>query len=162
MIIQVNLISLCAKYSNLLLCTKITSSWWLDLHIRWFIVWMQTLLAVTKVAWVNLPPFTWGHGLALFPPPGCLVFYPAPRCHSLSFLAHMAPACFLQPSWLYKTKASSGGMRPAMEKNKPKSCCVCHLSWQEQDVNFCKGSCSKSLSLKAWQRQRGPQRLHGV
>lgn len=101
--------------------------------------------------------------LALFPPPGCLVFYPTPRCHSLLPGSPSAPCFAFAALLIIQTKASSGGMRPAMEKNKPKeSCCVCHLlSWQEQDVNFCKGSCSKKSVPQAWQEQRGPQRLHG-
>ena len=37
---------------------KINYSWCLDLHIRWFIMCTQTILAIPKVAWVNLLPLT--------------------------------------------------------------------------------------------------------
>lgn len=142
---------------------KITSSWWLDLHIRWFIVWMQTLLAVTEVAWVNLPPFTQGHaGWPCFHHLAVWCFIRLPGA-TLSFLAHLQlPALLLQPSWLYKQRPPQEACVLPWRKTNPRRAAVCHLlSWQEQDVNFCKCSCSKKSVPQAWQEQRGPQRLQG-
>lgn len=81
---------------------------------------------------------------------------------SSSWLTFSSLLCFAA-LLIIQTKPSSEGMRPAREKNKPKeSCCACHLlSWQEQDVNFCKGSCSKKSVPQAWQERRGQQRLNG-
>ena len=124
---------------------------------------MQTLLAVPRVAWVNLPPFTWGHA-------GWPCFYHlAVPCFillsgaTLFFLAHLQlPALLCSPPD-YTNKALLGRHASCQGENKPKeSCCACHLlSWQEQDVNFCKGSCSKKSVPQAWQERRGQQRLNG-
>lgn len=154
------------KILKFVLMLRINYSWYLDLHIRWFIMCMQTILAVPKVAWVNLLSLTWVnaaswpcfHHLAFW----CFVLLPGA---TVFFLTHLYLLAFAFESyWLHKQMPAQGAHVPAMEKNKPKeNCWACHLlSWQEQDINFCKGSCSKKPVPQAWQEPRGNKGFMGI
>lgn len=100
--------------------------------------------------------------LAPFPPPGCLVFYPAPRCHSLLFLAHLQlPALLCSPPD-YTNKGLLRRHGSCHGENKPKeSCWVCVTCFLGRSRMLISAkAAARSLSLSAFGRSReGPQRL---
>lgn len=110
MILHVNLITH-FKMLKFVLMLRINYSWYLDLHIRWFIMCTQTILAVPKVAWVNLLPLTWVnaaswpcfHHLAFW----CFVLLPGA---TFFFLTHLYLLAFAFAVLLIaQTNACSGG-----------------------------------------------------
>ena len=144
---------------------KITSSWWLDLHIRWFIVWMQTLLAVTEVAWVDLPPFTRGHaGWPCFHHLAVWCFIRLPGA-TLSFLAHLQlPALLLQPSWLYKQRPPQEACVLPWRKTNPRRAAVCVTCFlgRSRMLISANAAAARSLSLRLGRSREGHRGFRGV
>lgn len=137
---------------------KITYSWWLDLHVRGFTVCIQTLLAVPRVAWRNLLPFTWGnagwlcfHHLAVW----CFIWLPGA---AVSFLTHLRLLIFAFAVLLIiQTNAHSAGhMFLPWKKANPRraaECVTCFLGRRKMLI-FAKAAAARSLSLRLG-RSRG-------
>ena len=137
---------------------KITYSWWLDLHVRWFIACTQTLLAAPRVAWVNLLPFPWGkagwlcfHHLAVW----CFIRLPGA---TLSFLTHLRLLTFAFAVLLIiQTNAySAGHMFLPWKKANPRRAAervTCFLGRSKMLI-FAKAAAARSLSLRLG-RSRG-------
>lgn len=146
------------KPLKFVLTHKINYSWWLDFYIRWVITYMQTIFAVPRVAWVNLLLLT--RVIASWPG----FHHLAAWCSIPSWLTFISLPLLSQSYWLHKQMPTQGARVPATEKNRAKeNCRACHLlSWQEQDIHFCKDSCSEEPVPQAWQKQRGNKGFMGI
>lgn len=143
---------------------KINYSWYLDLHLRWFLVCTQTILAVPKVAWVNLVINLDECQLALFPWLGFLVFSSAPQGATSSFLTHHYLLAFALVSLLTAQKnAYSGATCPLLQRKtnqrRTAELVTCFLDRSKTFI-FAKAAVSRTQTLRL-SRNREKPRLHG-
>lgn len=130
---------------------KINYSWWLDLYIRWVIVYMQTIFTILRVAWVNLLSLTWVnaswpcfHHLAFW----CFLRLPGA---TFSFLTHLPLLAFAFAVLLItQTNACSGGgtcsCHGKTNQRRAAELVTCFLG-RSKTLIFAKAAAARSLSL---------------
>lgn len=146
------------KIAKFVLMHKINYSWWLDLYIRWFIMHMQTIFTVPRVAWVNLLSLTWvnASGPCFYP----LAFW----CHILlpgatfSFLTHLHLLVFAFAVLLMSQTNADSGEHMFLPWRKPDQrraaeLVTCFLG-RSKTLIFAKAAAARSLSLRLG-RSRG-------
>lgn len=142
---------------------KINYSWYLDLHIRWFIMCTQTTLAVPKVAWINLLPLTWVNAVGLVSITWVFaVLFCSLVPLSPSWLTFISLSLLLQSYWLHKQCLFRGHVLLLWRKTNLRTAelVTCFLGWSKMLI-FAKAAVARSLSLRLGRSRRATKASWG-